>query len=268
MTCVAAVHARVLGRDAAAGVYVALGVLLKFLPLVMLPGLIVERRRLRPRLLVSAVVAIGLGMTTSVLVWGIATFRPLARATGRPSELLSIFQFLRGPWSPLRWVWDEPNVDALAMPCLLAALLGVFVWCWQRSVAAPAGTVLAVVTMLLFYQVGFEQYQIVLLLLASYLWWTIPDRPGRARDPVLLAALAGYFGWLAVFDVFSGSIGGIVRPGEPWQWWRTSRDCRRFCSGVRCSARYCDRRCGRPPRPDADGRRGDVEGARSSSNHL
>lgn len=218
VACVAAVHCRERGWDVVSGTCLALGVLLKYFPLVLLPFLVVEGRRFRPRLLLSAVISIMLGVTASVLVWGMATFRPLGRGAAWPSQLLSIFRFLRGSWSPLRWFWDAPDVDALARPCLLAAGLLVFAWCWLRSVTAPTGAVLVVLTTLLFYKVGFEQYQIVLFLLVSYWYWTIPDRRGLAQDPVLLIALAGYFGWLAAFDVFYASIGGFITPYGRWMW--------------------------------------------------
>lgn len=66
-----------------------------------------------PRLILSAVISIMLGVTASVLVWGMATFRPLVRGAAWQSQLLSIFRFLRG----------------LAQdPVLLIALVGYFGW--------------------------------------------------------------------------------------------------------------------------------------------
>ena len=216
VACVAAVHARARNRDAASGVSLAFGVLLKYLPIVLLPFLTVEGRRIRPKLIAATTIAIAAGLTASVLVWGPATFRPLTRAAGRSSELLSIFRFLRGTWSPLRVFSDAPNVDALSVPLLLAALAGLLAWCWRHSVRTEAAAVLSVLTTLLFYKVGFEQYQIVLFLLVSYWWWALDDRAGQRRDPMLRLALAGYFGWLALFDLFYGRIGGYLPPDEPW----------------------------------------------------
>ena len=74
---------------------------------------------------------------------------------------------------------------------------------------------LAVLATLLFYRVGFPQYQVVLLMLASY-WVVAERRPGR--DPLLAGSLGLYFGWLALFDVFYALVGGVLHPGDRFAW--------------------------------------------------
>ena len=76
-------------------------------------------------------------------------------------------------------------------------------WVWDlvrrlRIEPTPAA-VLAVLITLMFYQVGFAQYQMVLFVLASY--WMISSW-GATRETIpIWIALACYFGWLSAFDV-------------------------------------------------------------------
>lgn len=216
VACVAAVHARIRNRDGLCGLSLAAGVLIKYLPIVVLPFLALDGRRLRPRVLLAAVPAIALGLALSAAVWGPSTFRPLVLAASRGSNQASIYRFLKGTYSPLALFGVSADVDRLAVPCLAAAGLAVFAWCQVRRVEIGRASVLAVLTTLLFYQVGFLQYQMVLFLLVSY-WLAV--EPGRlAGDRFLAAALVAYFAWLALFEVFSALIGGVVHPGDPWAW--------------------------------------------------
>ena len=99
--CVGAVAARIDRRDARSGACLALGVLLKYMPVVLLPFLILDRGRFRLRLLGLATALIGLGLGLSVLVWGTAVFRPIIFAVGRTSQYLSIYRYLDGFYSPI-----------------------------------------------------------------------------------------------------------------------------------------------------------------------
>ena len=216
VACVAAVHARARGRDVSSGASLAAGILLKYLPVVILPSLTLDGRRLRPRLLLAAIVPVALGLGLSVLIWGPSTTRPLTFAATRGSNLLSIFRFLRGAYSPLRLAWDAPDVDFLALPCLATAGVSMFAWCGWRRIEPATSALLAVLTTLLFYRVGFVQYQMVPFLLASYRFAT--GRGGPGGDRFLAAAAGIYFGWLAIFDAYYASFGGVVHPGDPWAW--------------------------------------------------
>jgi len=216
VACAAAVHAKVRGRDIASGAILAAGALLKYLPLVILPFLALDGRRPRPRLVLAAAVPIALGLGLSALIWGPSTFRPLAFAATRGSNLLSIFRFLRGAYSPLRLFGGAPDGDFLALPCLALAGGSAFAWCWWRRVDMATSALLATLTTLLFYRVGFVQYQMVPFLLASY--WAMSGREWLGRAPFLMAALGVYFGWLAAFDLYYAWFGGVVHPEDPWAW--------------------------------------------------
>lgn len=200
LACVAAVDARVRGRDVASGMAIASGVLLKYMPIVLLPFLVLDRGRIRWRLLITTLVTIAVGLAVAYLVWGPPTFRPLTFAATRFPTQLSIFRFLRGRYSPISGFWAENGLDSFIVAFLFLALLRA--WSWFR-VSHPdftGATVVAILTTLLFYQVGFAQYQLVFFCMLSY--WLLRDGVVfRAGWPLLLAS-ALYFTWLSVFNSY------------------------------------------------------------------
>jgi hypothetical protein len=199
LASLAAVRARARDRDILSGVCLGLGVLLKYIPIVLLPFLILDVGRFRFRLLLAALVTIGLGLGLSYEVWGTATFRPLAYAATRASTRLSIFKFLQGRYSPLQGVVYPVQIDSWSTLIQFLALLRAWSWCRLKGIDPAASAVLAVLTTLLFYRVGFPQYQMVLFVLISD--WVIRDT-GRLHGALPLVVAAGiYFGWLAFFDV-------------------------------------------------------------------
>ena len=204
LCCVAALAARTRCRDLLSGLWLGVGVLIKFMPIVLLPFLILDRQRFRLRLLAVAVGVIATGFLTSLVLWGTSTFRPLVFAAGRTSEHLSIFRFLRGRNSPLGLINFHEDLTGLAGPIMLLALWRAWSWSRRKVIDPMTSAVLAILVMLTFYPVGFPQYQMVLFLLASY-WLTREGQSIRNRG-LLYTALGCHFGWLATFDV----IGSIV----------------------------------------------------------
>jgi hypothetical protein len=218
IACVAAVAFVLRGREVLAGASLAVGFLLKLIPVVIVPffALDVDGRRVRSRFLAGAGIPMVLGYVASDLIWGRSTFRPFAFAATRGSTLLSIFRFLRGGASPLRRFMDHPDLDAWSTRCLAVAGLLAFLACrWRRADPATSALV-AVLTTLLFYQVGFIQYQMILFLLMAY--WLGRYGPLLGRHPGLAFAIGGYFGWLSLFDLFYCYAGGIMQADGPWGW--------------------------------------------------
>ena len=214
LLCAAAVEARVRQRDVVSGVFLGLGALLKFMPIVILPFLIMDQGRPRYRLLSAAAVTIALGFGASLLLWGPSTFRPLIFAAGRSSHHLSIYRFLRGYYSPLARLGINENLDQAAPVVLLMTLLGTWRWVRMRMIGPAPAAVLAVLVTLMFYQVGFAQYHMVLFVLASY-WMMSARRAIRGAIPVWMA-LACYFGWLSVFDVILSRIDIDLTRMQEW----------------------------------------------------
>jgi hypothetical protein len=180
-------------------------VLLKYIPIVSLPFLSLERGRIRWRLIEISLGLIGLGMAISCLVWGPSTFRPLRFAATRSSTYLSIFRFLQGQYSPLRAIGLHVDTESLATPLLVVALLTAWWWCRSRRVGPATGAVLSLLVTLLLYRNGFPQYQMVLFMVASY--WICETWHERRHRTALAVAFIGYFGWISIFDFIYNQIG-------------------------------------------------------------
>jgi len=134
------------------------------------------------------------------VVWGPSMFRPLTLAATRFSTMLSIFRYIRGQYSPLHALMGyAPNLDHFAV---LILFLGLFrAWNWSRLHRPDPATAatLALLTTLMLYQNGFPQYQMVLLVVASY--WVVRTWDQLRRRKALAVAMSLYFGWLAIFDL-------------------------------------------------------------------
>jgi hypothetical protein len=214
LSCVAAVAARIVRRDVTSGVSLALGVLLKYIPGVLLPFLILDRGRFRLRLLGAALAVIAMGFGLSLLIWGWATFRPISFAVGRQSEYLSVYRFLEGSYSPIKGLDIRRDLRYLTTPLLLLALLRAWNWCRRRGTEPASASVLATLITLLMYHVGFPQYQMVLFVLASY--WIVRKWEALERRRLLLVALGCYFAWIATFDIIEATKGVDYRAMRDW----------------------------------------------------
>ena len=200
LCCLGAIRAWTRDQDFRSATMLALGVLLKYFPLVLLPFLVLDRGRLRARFLFVAVATIALGLGLSLALWGQSTFSPLTFAATRRSNCLSIFCFLRGPYSPLRNIMEFPNIDHWAPVILFVALLRAWSWYRVRYPDIEAAGVVAVTTTALFYHTGFPQYHMVPFVLGAA--WAVrcwEDRRGQIARAI---AVACYFGWLAVFEFY------------------------------------------------------------------
>jgi hypothetical protein len=198
LACVAAIHNLIGRKDGVSGTYLALGILLKFLPIVILPFLAFNQRRLHFRLLGFCLGIVCSGFLVSLLVWGKSTFAPLAFAATRRSEW-SIYNVLTSTHSPLRYLWQSPNLEWLEKPLLFIAGLAVFVWCILRQIEPARSSALAILVTLLFYRVGFANYQMVVFSLVLY--WSVSNWEQFSENPVLTALLIIYFGFLAIADI-------------------------------------------------------------------
>jgi hypothetical protein len=222
IACVAAVALVSRGREVIAGVSLAVGFLLKLIPVVIVPMYAFDRGRrsapvplrVRAGFLAGALAPVGLVYGLSAWIWGPAAFRPFGFASSRGSTLMSVFRYLRGRASPLRWFGADLNLDAWSTPCMAAAGLLVFVVCLRRRADADTSALLAVLATLLFYKVGFIQYQMIVYLLMAC--WLGRHARVLARDRSLALAIGAYFGWLTLFDLVYWYAGGIMHEGGPW----------------------------------------------------
>jgi hypothetical protein len=194
LTCVAAVHSLVNNKNRVSGISLASGILLKYLPIAILPFLVFSGRRFHFRLLSFCVGAVILGLVVSVLIWGTSTFLPLTFAAVR-TPVWSIYNVLTSTHSPLRTFLGSPNIDWLEKGFLLTAGLALFTWCTLRQIEPALSSALAILVTLLFYRVGYGNYQMVLFSLILY--WAVSNWGQFKEHSVLVALLICYFGFLA-----------------------------------------------------------------------
>jgi Glycosyltransferase family 87 len=201
LACVAAVHSLISKRDGVSGSYLAVGVLLKYMPIVILPLLVFSERRFHFRLLSVCLGVVIFGLAVSILIWGPSTFLPLALAALKQPRW-SIYDVLASTHSPLRLFWDPPNpnyLDWLEKPFLVTAGLAVFAWCVLARTGPALSATLAILVTLLFYRSGQFNYQMVPFLLISY--WVASEWEQLRDHSALAALLCGYFGVLAIFEL-------------------------------------------------------------------
>jgi len=216
LACVVAVSGRLRGDDWTASLGLAVGSLLKFIPLALLPFLALDGRRLRFRLIVVATTLMGVGMGLATLIWGSSALRPLGFAYGRSSEFASIFRFLRGPYSPVRGLGDVIDVDRFSVPCLLVFGLSTLLISWAFRLRADRSCVLAALVVATFYKVGFLQYQMIpVVLLIS---WISGNERTWVRRPLLRWAVSLDMAWITVLDLLVCWGGGVIHPGDPLGW--------------------------------------------------
>jgi hypothetical protein len=215
LCCVAAVVACEKRREALSGAWLALGALIKYMPIVLLPFLALDNGRPRIRLLFSSILLIAAGLGISTMIWGSSVFRPLVFAASRSSHHLSIYRYFSGIHSPinLRSALGY-SLDSFAPVILFVALLRAWRWSRIRRPDVASMSVLAILTTLLFYQVGFAQYQMVLFVLASY--WVVRHRDTIRNRIALWLALAAYFGWVSLFDTFDAFYGADYNRMQEW----------------------------------------------------
>jgi hypothetical protein len=198
IACVAAVDAVERRRDGQAGAVLALGVLLKFLPGVLLPVLALEGRRPRWRLAAVCVAIVAAGLLASVLIWGPSTFRPIVFAASRRPEW-SIWAAARSEHSPLAGLLAGDLGQWLERAAVAAALLAATVWSWRKRIGAAPASTLATLAVLLVYREGYVNYQMVVFCLLA--WWAAKEPELFRQRPALCLFVWLYFAILAIADL-------------------------------------------------------------------
>jgi len=198
-TCLISIILIIRGHEISAGVALAIGFLLKFYPLAMLPFLMINHHSIRLRLTISFGVTCAIGLLLSFLVWGPSTFYPLFFASNRPSSMLSVFRFLRGTYSPLGLFYNTPNVDFLSLPAMFLFVGLAFVGCYySKKMSTIPACLIGMLTTFTFYKVGHAHFLEVACLL-TVLWFAV-DNTAFRLNPSLSAAAGAYFAWIGLTE--------------------------------------------------------------------
>lgn len=202
------------------GSLLGLGFLLKFVPVVLVPFMAFGNQGLKRsngRFVGASIGMMAAGMAVSWRIWGDAVFRPLAFVSTRGSSLLSVWRYLKGPHSPMVWAGLPPqDFDGFATPVLMLALAVVWAILIPRRTEYAHASFCALLTTVLFYRVGFVQYQMFPFLILPY-WYAIHRETVDASRGVRISLIL-YLGWVVCFDLFDNAVGGIVGQDRPWAW--------------------------------------------------
>jgi len=196
-SCVACLHSLKNKKDGAAGLYLAFGVLLKFLPIVILPFVAIRGSRVNYRLGVVCASLVFLGFFVCLILWGTSTFKPLVFAANR-QLVFSIYSLLNANHSPFRFVMPFPHPDWFEKPLILSSLLLAFFYCRKYHVTEVFSAVFAILVTLIFYRATCPNYQMVLFMVLAY--WAVSEWTGLRQHPFLGLFLIGYFDLMAVAD--------------------------------------------------------------------
>ena len=195
----AALHCRVRGNLSLSGLLLGCGVLVKFYPLILLPFLMYEHRRLlwAPGLACAGLVAAG--MAVSFLLWGESTLNPILFATDRPGSMLSIFRVISAHPETARALFGTTDVGWASI--YLMGLAGATVWAvaaW-RNLPVVEASMLGFLAVITSYKVGNQQFLLTFVLLAAYSVASL-GRGGRVAYRPLLGVLV-YLLFLEGFQV-------------------------------------------------------------------
>ena len=197
-----------LGRRASvtAGVCVALAALLKFYPLLVIPFVACDRRRLDLPFAATALGVFVVGMGLAATIWGASIFAPLLFAAGREPSQLSLYAFLAtSTLSPLNGV----GIPAHLAQALFAVVgLVVFVAHVRRGGGQLDGLVLGLLTTLTAYQLGHFQFYLPLALLIPLTIAATDLAPVPARWLLIVVATVSLFATCYL------AFGGLIAP--PW----------------------------------------------------
>lgn len=220
--CLAAVAARWKRQDTLAALLLALAVLLKYYPLALAPFLMFDGWRFNRRFALVFGASVLAGMLASVLVWGASTFDPLLFSMDRGSKSLSIFRFLRGELSPLRFLMESPNLDPLSTPVLIFGGGLVFALVLMLKMPVIPASIVGIATGLTLYKVGHSQFLAVVILLLWY-WWA-RERLRFSDNPGVTAAILAYCSWIgavsAMYVITAFQAGTKFGFGGRWEFLR------------------------------------------------
>jgi hypothetical protein len=152
MTIAGAVHASSRKRQALSGGLLAVGILLKFLPIVALPFLASRGGKVRWVQVLTCLAIAGLGFGASVAIWGSSTFDPLLFAGSRPAVFSPYNLF--GLTTQLLHSAIGATVAAAGLGLLLHATVA-------GRIDPVAAVVAAIMITLLSYRSGYDNYQMM-----------------------------------------------------------------------------------------------------------
>lgn len=198
-----AVLARFSGRSTFAGVFLGLGILLKWYPALMVPFFCLDEGRFDWKTLLSSAATTAAGLLVAFGIWGPALVTSLSAGVGFQPKLLSILASLQ--------LHPELGGESFAINALIRANAGlvilacasIFVLARKSRISWIEGAALASLAYLTVYKVGHPQYYLPWLMLLVGLLIAGTSRATRhayACVPMALFLSAFQFGYEVLTD--------------------------------------------------------------------
>lgn len=206
--CIIAIQACKEHKYNLSGLCLAFSALLKFFPIVMLPFLSINGKKINWALIISTLSTILLAFIFCYYLWGENVFYPLTFASAREPKLLSLFRALSGKFSPFTYFWPQLNPANLSLPLMAISGTALFLYHLKKPFSPTGGSLLALITVLGWYKVGHHQFYLVVLLMA-FLYIHEGDRNAHQKPLVCFNI------WLSLFSlmyIWTGSFNFA-----PWQ---------------------------------------------------
>ena len=199
------------------GLVLGMGVLFKYYPIVLLPFIVIDRRRLQLSSLLSCIGVVSSGFIISFFIWGMSTFSPIFFAGERGSKLISIFRFLRGRLSPFYLLTDHPNLDKYSIYAMVLFIALVIFLTWFRNIETSLAGIIGMLTALTFYKVGHPQFYTCLFLMMPF-WYATSVLPETRKLRILLPSGILLI-WIAILQLaysISANTIGFGFSETPW----------------------------------------------------
>jgi hypothetical protein len=204
LCCVASIHCLSCKREGFSGAILGAGILVKFMPIVILPFLAFGQRRLHARFMFSCVALVIGGLLTGMFFWGESTFIPIIEAEKRPPEW-SVYVLMYSKYFPIHSLVDKINMEIFAFIILAGSGISLFYWFMRNSIVPIYGCAMAVLITLITYKVGFVNYSIILFCIFLYLIFFEWENIKNNKYFIILVIV--YFNFQSIFDIYGWVIG-------------------------------------------------------------
>lgn len=190
----------------------SLAILYKYIPIFAIPFLCISNRKINWKFSLSLGGFLIAGFGFSYLVWGEKFLNPILFNASRESKILSVFRFLRGDYSPLKF-FSIDSVDYLSTYLVVFSVITVFVFHILYNLKTYQSLVLSLMLVFLFYKVGhFQFYFSFILILIYYFNRNYTDM--KRLHPLLLHKIWLFLVWIAFATFLYGITEGFYKRFE------------------------------------------------------
>lgn len=163
-----AIIARLRGHLVSAGILIGSAILLKYYPALLLPFLALDVRRIKWPIIITAGVTTLVGLMLTYITWGPSFASAFLFGAGRGASVLSVIAHLDFLGAPDSFILPALRFNSLIV---LFAVGSIFLLAWWRKFGWLESMSLAMLTMVVTYKVGHQQFLLPwIVILVALLW--------------------------------------------------------------------------------------------------